>query len=613
MDNLIGKKIAGRYIIKELIGMGGMAAVYRAECEVLKRNVAVKVLLENLRGDTETVSNFTKEAQAAARLSHNNIVSVYDVGEDDGINYMVMECVDGVTLKEYILENGVFSWQEACNFCIQIGAALTEAHSHDVIHRDIKPQNILVTKDKVLKVTDFGIAKAAGANTVTMAADAAAMGTVHYISPEQARGGYTDERSDIYSLGVVLYELLTGKVPFDGDTAISVALMHIEKPVPNILEEDPTLPKAFRKIIDTAMAKEQFARYKTVDEFMDDLRMVLSGQMFNDMPDEDLGVTKVHGFDEEEFDRERQRIAEETPKKKKTKPEKTEYEKRADKNATILAFLTVILIAVLGFGVYALVFKDSGKQEDGDLRIVPSVLDMTVDEARTRIEECGLTFVEGEHVYSDDYEEGKIIAQTPESNERVAIGTEIKVTVSKGSSGGNIPVPSLAGKTKSEAKKALEAVGLKLGETKEENSDTVAKDKVIKTEPGEGTKLNEGDSVVLVISKGKASTEVSVKNVVGYTQEDAKKTLENDGLKVNVILKKSDQPEGIVIAQSVKDTSVAAGTTITLTVSSGDNNDDENKPSESPKVSEKPDDEKKDDETQKPTEPTKVPQKEEDE
>lgn len=613
MDNLIGKKIAGRYIIKELIGMGGMAAVYRAECEVLKRNVAVKVLLENLRGDTETVSNFNKEAQAAARLSHNNIVSVYDVGEDDGLNYMVMECVEGVTLKEYILENGVFSWQEACNFCIQIGAALTEAHAHDVIHRDIKPQNILVTKDKVLKVTDFGIAKATGANTVTMAADASAMGTVHYISPEQARGGYTDERSDIYSLGVVLYELLTGKVPFDGDTAISVALMHIEKPVPNILEEDPTLPKAFRKIIDTAMAKEQFARYKTVDEFMDDLRMVLSGEMFNDMPDEDLGVTKVHGFDEEEFERERQRTAEDTSdnRKKKTKPQKTEYEKRADKNATILAFLTVILIVVLGFGVYALVFKDSGKKAEGEIRIVPKVLGMTVEDAKKEIENCDLKFVEGERVYSDDYEEGTVMEVKPDVGEQTTVGAEITVIVSKGSSGGDIPVPALAGKTKSEAKKALEAVDLKLGETKEENSDTVAKDKVIRTEPGEGTKLNEGDEVILVISKGKASTDISVRNVIGYTEEEAKKTLQNDGLKVNLTYKKSDQPKGIVVAQSVKDTKVPSGTTITLTVSSGDG--DDNKPSESPRASEEPDSNDDNEDSTNTTTPTRVPQKEEDE
>lgn len=577
MDNLIGKKIAGRYIIKELIGMGGMAAVYRAECEVLKRNVAVKVLLENLRGDTETVSNFTKEAQAAARLSHNNIVSVYDVGEDNGLNYMVMECVEGVTLKEYIKENGAFSWQEACNFCIQIGAALSEAHSHNIIHRDIKPQNILVTKDKVLKVTDFGIAKAAGTNTVTMKADASAMGTVHYISPEQARGGYTDERSDIYSLGVVLYELLTGKVPFDGDSAISVALMHIEKPVPNILEEDPTLPKEFRRIIDKAMAKEQFARYKTVDEFMDDIRMVLSGQMFNDVPEEDeLGVTKLHAFEPEELERERlKRIEESGESKKKIKKKKTEMEKKADKNATILAVLTVVLILALGIGIYAIIFKDSGAKKD-ELRIVPTVLDMTVDEARTTLENRGLKLIEGEAVYSDEYEEGKIIGQEPESEERVSIGTEIKVTVSKGSSDGDISVPSLAGMTQSEAEKTLQKKKLKLGRIEKKNDNNVEKGKIISQSPTAGTNVNENETINIVISEGKASTDISVRKVTGYTEEDAQKTLVNDNLKVKITYKKSDQPEGTVIDQSLSEnTKVPVGTTITLTVSSGENKDNE--------------------------------------
>lgn len=609
MDNLIGKKIAGRYIIKELIGMGGMALVYRAECEVLKRNVAVKVLLENLRGDTETVQNFTKEAQAAARLTHNNIVSVYDVGEDDGINYMVMEYVDGVTLKEYIQENGVFSWQEACNFCIQIGAALTEAHSHGIIHRDIKPQNILITKDKVLKVTDFGIAKAAGANTVTMGADANAMGTVHYISPEQARGGYTDERSDIYSLGVVLYELLSGKVPFDGDSAISVALMHIEKPVPNILEEDPSLPKAFRKIIDKAMAKEQFARYKTVDEFVDDLRMVLSGEMFADMPDEDLGATKVRAFDQEELERLRAAEDADNSKKKKEKRNKTEYEKKGDKNAVILALLTIVLVALIGFSVYYFVFLSPGQSINDGRILVPTLLDKTVDEAKAELESIGLNIRVGESAYSDEYEEGKIIAQNIADGELVENGTEIEVTVSKGSSNGNIPIPSLLNMTESEAKSALEKTDLKLGTVEEKNDDTVAKGKVISQSPTAGTKINEGDKVNIVISKGKASTDISVRSVTGFKENEAKSALEKDNLKVEINYKKSDQTKGIVISQSpAANSKVPANTTITLTVSTGES--EEVKPSTSPTATKKPE-EDEDEESTKTSEPTKVPQKEE--
>lgn len=443
MDNLIGKKIAGRYVIKELIGMGGMAAVYKAECEVLKRNVAIKVLLENLRGDTETVKSFTKEAQAAARLTHNNIVSVYDVGEDDGINYMVMECVEGITLKEYIKQNGSFSWQEACNFAIQIASALSEAHANGVIHRDIKPHNVLVTKDKVLKVTDFGIAKAVGANTATMD-DAYAVGSVHYISPEQARGGYTDERSDIYSLGVVLYELLTGKVPYDGDTAVAIALMHIEKPIPDILKDNPSLPEAFRNIINKAMAKEQFARYNTAEEFINDLRAVLAGQTIA-MNDEEFGTTKVHRFDDEEFERERRRTLainerQNIDRNKRVTGKnnrKTIEESKADKSATVLAILTVILVIALGLGVWAIVFRDPGdsKADPNEPIIVPLVLDMTVEDATELLEKYDLKLIEDDLEYSDDYDEGKIMKQDPRAEEVVYPGDKIRVTVSMGSSG----------------------------------------------------------------------------------------------------------------------------------------------------------------------------------
>lgn len=580
MDNLIGKTIAGRYNIKELIGMGGMAAVYKAECEMLKRNVAIKVLLENLRGDTETVQSFTKEAQAAARLSHNNIVSVYDVGEDDGLNYMVMECVDGVTLKEYISENGAFQWQEACNFCIQIGSALSEAHSHDVIHRDIKPQNILITKDRVLKVTDFGIAKAAGANTVTMGGNASAMGTVHYISPEQARGGYTDERSDIYSLGVVLYELLTGKVPFDGETAISVALMHIEKPVPDILKEKPELPRGLRKIVETAMAKEQFARYSTVEEFITDLRAVLAGEEVAETEEEDLGATKVHKFDEEEFERERQRRATEKefsdldedhePKKdKKKKKVKTEEEKKADKHATVLALLTVVLLFVIGFGVYGYLLKQSGQVK------VPDLVTMTLEEANIEMTEKGLRLSdEVEYSLSDEVEEGKIISQSPEAGEIINKSEEVVVVVSIGSSGGNIAVPLVVGYLAEEA--IIELIDSELSyEIKEEPSDKVSEGKVIRQNPVAGTKINPDDTVTIVISTGKEIEEqkedISVPNVKGYSLSDARDIIEANSLKLGTVSTKvSNAQQGTVISQSpVSGDKAAANSVVNLVISSG--------------------------------------------
>lgn len=599
MDNLTGKIIAGRYNIKELIGMGGMAAVYKAECEMLKRNVAVKVLLENLEGDTETVNNFTKEAQAVARLSHNNIVSVYDVGEDDGLNYMVMEYVEGVTLKEYISENGPFDWQEACNFCIQIGSALAEAHAHDVIHRDIKPQNILITKDKILKVTDFGIAKATGSNTVTMG-NASAIGTVHYISPEQARGGYTDERSDIYSLGVVLYELLTGKVPFDGDSAIAVALMHIEKPLPDILKENPALPRALRKVVETAMAKEQFARYSTVEEFTDDLRGVLAGEEFAEVEDEeDLGATKVHSFDEEEFERERKRRAlenedteeeaEEEPKKKKKKKIKTEEEKKADKRATILALLTVVLLFVVGFGVYSFLLRRSGQIK------VPKLVLMTLEEANIEMTEKGLRLSdEVEYSLSDKVEEGKIISQNPEAGEIIKRNEEVVVVVSIGSSGGNIAVPEVVGKTAEDA--ISELLDLELSyEIKEEASEKVAMGKIIRQNPVSGTKVNPDETVTIVLSTGRPEeekkAEVVVPKVKGYSLSDARDIIEANSLKLGTVsTKTSDSPKGTVISQSpLSGEKLPADSTVNLVISSG-NTDETQSPSDI-KVPDKTDDE----------------------
>ncbi len=579
MDNLIGKTIAGRYKVEELIGMGGMAAVYKAECETLKRKVAIKVLLENLRGDTETVKNFTREAQAAARIVHNNIVSVYDVGEDDGLNYMVMEYVEGVTLKDYIEENGPFEWQEACNFCIQIASALSEAHAHDVIHRDIKPQNILITKDKVLKVTDFGIAKAAGTNTVTMG-NASAIGTVHYISPEQARGGYTDERSDIYSLGVVLYELLTGKVPFDGETAISVALMHIEKPVPDILKENPSLPRGLRRVIETAMAKEQFARYTKVEEFITDIQTVLAGDEVEAVEEEDLGATKVHKFDEEEFERERQRRAsenedlddteEEEPKKgKKKKKVKTEAEKKADKTATILALLTVVLLFVIGFGVYGFLLKQSGQVK------APSLVGKTLEEANIEMTEKGLRLSdEVEYSLSDDVEEGKIISQSPEAGEIINKSEEVVVVVSIGSSGGNIAVPLVVGLPADEA--IAELIDSELSyEIKEEASDKVQAGRIIRQNPVAGTKINPDDIVTIVLSTGKEEEvkkeDVSVPNVKGYSLSDARDIIEANNLKLGTVSTKvSSAAQGSVISQSPSSGEKAqAESVVNLVISSG--------------------------------------------
>ena len=565
MENLVGTKLAGRYNIVELIGMGGMAAVYKAECEMLKRNVAIKVLLENLRDDEDVVKNFNREAQAAARISHNNIISVFDVGEDNGINYMVMELVEGCTLKEYISENGALPWQEVCDFGIQTANALAEAHSHNVIHRDIKPQNIIMTKDRDLKVTDFGIAKAAGVNTITMSGQSA-VGSVHYISPEQARGGYTDERSDIYSLGVVLYEMLTGKVPFDGDTAVSVALMHIEKPVPNVLAENPTIPNAFLNIIEKAMAKEQFARYQSAAELIEDLRAVLAGEEIAEQLD-DLGATRK--MDDEEIERIKE-VEYEGKKKKKRK--KTVEEKKADNMAVLLAVITVIVLFGILIGSYFMFF---GGANLGKVK-VPNIVNMSVEDARLILEQKNLGYEEKEEP-SDDVDEGRVIRQFPDAGEFVGSGESIEIAISTGTAeNAKEKVPDVVGLTMESAIELILNSDLYYS-IERKYSDKVEAGRVISQSPAGDTKVPEEYKVVLVISDGKKpeeekEEEVVVPRILGDDILSAEKTLNDKGLNLgSITYEESSEPAGNVIKQSPEPGRTAKShTAVTVVVSSGE-------------------------------------------
>ncbi len=567
-DNLVGMTLGNRYDILEKIGTGGMATVYKAKDTLLNRYVAIKLLRDSLEDDKDVISNFIKEAQSSASLVHNNIVSVYDVGEENDLNYMVMEYVDGITLKEYIKSKGALPWQEACDFAIQIGQGISEAHSINIIHRDIKPQNILMTKDKTLKVTDFGIARAVAGETTVVGGNA--LGSVHYISPEQARGGFTDARSDLYSLGIVLYEMLTGKVPFDGDTAVSVALMHLEKEPVNVKCVNLDIPTDLAYVTMKAISKEQRARYQSVGEFVEDLHAVLADEPLpsreemykksiqekeaeevnNDEPEfeDDFEVfTEEEIIDDEEMEP-RGRTKRKTEVKKKSKKQKKE-----DRIAAVLAVSTVVVILLIAAGVYF--FLNMSKEA-----VVPDFTNMTIEEATAEAQKVGLKIAdEIEYSLSDTVEENKVISQDPEAKKVIKKNSDIRLIVSIGSSGGDIAAPNVVNKLFDEAVAEIINAGLNYT-VKEEVSQDVPSGYIIRQTPLAGTMLNKDDIINLHVSKGNDQTNVqatpqgervSVPSIIGLGRDQAEATLRANGLSLGSVSRSaSSSPEGTVISQS---------------------------------------------------------------
>lgn len=596
----LGTMLSGRYEVLKRVGSGGMADVYMAKDHKLNRNVAVKVLKSEYVEDEKFLKKFETEAQAVARLSHPNIVNIYDVGMEDGINYIVMELAEGITLKEYIRKKGYLSPKETVEISTQIASAISHAHKNHIIHRDIKPQNILVSDTGIIKVTDFGIAKATSSNTVT--STATAMGSVHYISPEQAKGRFCDEKSDIYSLGITMYEMVTGHVPFDHENGVTIALMHLQNEITPPSQIRDGIPDSLEKIILKCTMKKPEERYQTADDLIADLRLVFedtSGGYVGVVPAIDDSPTIM--IDQNELT---QRIN--TPKKDQ-KIQQEEPLKDEEQNAYLdeddeeesgmnskIEKLVIVLAAVVGaiilISIIVFVVKSSGVFKSGKSTTTTSIgttagsndteskkytvdnyIGMSLSAAREKID--GKFKIKVGEEYSADYAKGLVIRQDPESDTELEEGKTLTLVVSKGTrTEDKVSVPEVVGKMESSAKSELEAAGLKVS-VKTKYSTDVAKGKVISQSPGSGNQVTKNSTVVITVSQGeKPETMVRVPNLRYSTESEARSELKNSNLVLGSVLTEySDSVEkGLVIRQTVSSGSkVKEGTAVGIYVSLG--------------------------------------------
>lgn len=595
MDQYIGKLLDNRYEIMEQIGMGGMARVFRALDHRLNRQVAVKILREDLAEDAELRRRFHEESQAVAMLSHPNIVAVYDVSRSSDVEYIVMELIDGITLKQYMQKKGnKLNWREALHFITQIVKALGHAHSRGIIHRDIKPHNIMVLRDGSVKVADFGIARVASGGHSTLTQEA--LGSVHYISPEQARGSHIDARSDLYSAGVVLYEMITGRLPFEGDTPVSVAIQHINSIPLSPREIDPAIPEALEAITMKAMAPDPDNRYLSADDMLADL------EEFRKNPNINFDYN-VSGFQDDEDDvdktqvlptaasisrvgsrvREPERVQNRSrsnppPRRREREEDEEEYDDGPRRpNWPIIGAVAAILVFVVAllYIMFSTAFSGSLGAQTQNIR-VPSVTGQLFSEVQANTELLnGFTLVQGEEVESDQ-PAGTILQQDPNANDFVS-GDDMTITVTVSSGEAEeVLMPPLEGKTLAQALSALQ-VDLDLGlsvdyDSRSEYHDTIPEGCVISTIPEEGTVLSEGQQVILVMSLGKEETPMVMPNLIGMDEEMAKKTITDMGLVVGQVQPSpSDEQEaGKVWYQSVAvNASVTEGTTVDIFVSTG--------------------------------------------
>lgn len=522
--------LAQRYELIERIGDGGMASVYRAHDQLLDRYVAVKILHPQFANDEEFITRFKKEAQAAAKLSHANIVNIYDVGEWQEKHFIVMEYVEGETLKSKIQRDGKLSIHDTLNISEQISEALEHAHTHNLIHCDIKPHNILLKANGQVKVADFGIARAATSSTMTYGGNV--VGSVHYISPEQAQGNAITPKSDIYSLGVVIYEMLTGQVPFKGESAVSIALKHLqEKPIP-IHDLRPNVPPVVEAIVLKAMDKDPQKRF-TSRQIIEDIHKAEKMLFADDKGSTDPYATRVLPQNQVK------EIFNQSKNDTQTKKESTSILKSKK--------FIVMLMAILLIGFFTGAFLSFGKFWSNAEVAVPNVVGQTAEQAKAMLEDKKLR-VQISQNYSSDVQEGIVISQTPEAGTNVKEDRMITIYVSKGAE--KISAPDVTGLSKDDAEAQLSKVGLRLGLVTQEFSDKPI-GTVLRQNPPAGEKIDKGKSVDLVISKGKETKKVNVPNVIGSSLDSARVSLARAGLTLGSISKReSSEAEGTVLDQS---------------------------------------------------------------
>lgn len=569
---LIGKVLSNRYEILEEIGEGGMAYVYKARCRLLNRNVAVKVLKPEFSKDDTFVKRFKTEAQSAASLTHPNIVSVYDVGEENGINYIVMELLESRTLKDYVEEKGALSTEETLKISMQIASGLEAAHKEHIIHRDIKPQNIVLNRNLVAKVTDFGIAKATTSTTITNFGTT--MGSVHYFSPEHAKGGYTDEKSDIYSLGVVMYEMATGRVPFNSDSPVSVALKHIQETPVQPMDINSNVPEVLNSIILKAMAKNSANRYKSATEILQDIHDAMSNSHKAKITSSiEAGSTQVIPVITEEIiednivpnlrTRNARRMNLVTSKsikgdKKQDITEEVSIDGEIKKDESklknkkvliiIAAIVAVIVLSIVIFFSVKIINKINEDNAPVPTYEVPNLVGRNFEEVVAEYAKQNIEVVQDKVEYNATVAEGLIISQTPEKA-TTATDRKIYVIVSKGQK--MVKVPDVTGKDIKVVKYELQDTLGFVIEIEEEVSTKVLANIVISQDPVKDTELAFGSTVKLKVSKGDGKATIIMPSVLGMTESEANKTLTD--LKLNVKVKTGEdttKSNGKVILQS---------------------------------------------------------------